>query len=80
MGVFMSIQVGRAQAGVDNAADLFHEFVIDLNAPERQRLHQLRDRLRKPGHTDQDQVTTDIERGCFLGKAYGVVECVAGRH
>ena len=78
--VLMGIQMRRAQAGVDNAPDLLDQFLVDTNSAERHGAHQLRDGERKSGRSDQHQMAADIERGCFLGQTYGVVEGIASHH
>ena len=72
--MLVRVQVRGLKAGVENAADLRGQFVVDANAAESDGAHELGDGRRKRRLAHQHQMDTDIERRIFPRQAHGIVE------
>src|SRR5258708_10361038 len=76
----MRIEMRGPEPGVENAADLAQQFIVDADAAEGHGAYELSHGSRKRRLTHQNQMNADIERGIFASEARGVVERRAGRH
>ena len=78
--VLVRIEMRGLQTGVEDAAHLRLQLVIDANAAERHGARELRDGRGKGRLAHQHQMDADIERRVLAGQADRIVKRRAGGH
>src|SRR5579862_2577087 len=80
MRVLVRIEMRRLQPGIQNAADLRFELLINANLPQRDGPHQAGYGFRQTRRSDQHQMASDVQSRILTRQAHGIVERSPGGH